>query len=798
MPDGPGSRQGSYTQETGDTVDPEPSGSSENRRVWDDIKAVLSELSHDIRTPLNTIIGFSQMMEEELLGPIGTPKYREYASIIGKSGKLILEQFNNQVTRERLANLKNTGDHEHVIELAPDMICICRDGLISKMNAAGLAMLGIWKSDAVVGRRFTDFVHEDYLPIFDDGMELIKAEGQMIPMKFIHADNWFVDVHVNALPYHDEDDHNENGEDHAGHTSVILTVRDVTHRQRAMRKIIDHAEQIRKIMATVTDGIVLLDSDGRIETINTAGERMFGYDPGELVGTGFAPMLGHSLGETIAEIVAYIHDDKDVIHTRGPVREVEGIRKDGTTFPLEISIDETSTIGRRIYIGSFRDISVRRDREQKLRLLATRDSLTGLPNRYQFEQNLQDAIKRADACGGSFGAVNINLNSFKTINDALGHSFGNKVIASVGARLQECLHDKGTLAHLGSDDFFVLIEGSPTTGLLENIAADVCKQVARPLFVDGKEMLITCTIGICQYPEHAKDREEVMQHADVAVHHAKLTNPDGFSFYTHELRAQASRDMEIERNLRRAIERDEFRLLYQPKIDLQDRQVMGCEALLRWECAELGFVPPTEFIRIAERSSLIIDIGQWVLDEACQQGKAWVDAGLPPVHIAVNVSAVQFLQGRVDQQILRAISQSGFSANHLDIELTESTFVGDIERTIKTLLNIKSQGMTVSMDDFGTGYSSLSYLARLPLDSLKVDRSFVMNLSEDEYSATLIRTIVSLARQLGLSVVAEGIETKHQEEFMTALGCEMGQGFLFGKPLPVDEFAIMLETGLDA
>jgi diguanylate cyclase (GGDEF)-like protein/PAS domain S-box-containing protein len=777
------------SQEAGKIVDlSDHAGSStaESQQMQDDTKALLAEISHELRTPLNTIIGFAQMMEEELLGPIGSPQYREYAAMIGKSGKGILDHFDEQVTRERLTGLRNAEDYEYIIELAPDMICICRGGIIDKMNAAGVAMLGMWDKDTIVGRPIADFVHNDYLGLMDNNMEAIVEERQVVPMKFTLGDDRQIDIEVNALPHHGEKD----GDD----TAIIFTARDITERHRSLIKTIDREEQLRKTMDTVADGIVVIDTSGNIEIINLAGETMFGYFPGEMIGANFGPMLGQTqdyLRGDIAEQILAMDSEETI----GKMREFEGHKKDESIFPVEITIGEMMVSGRQLYIGSFRDISDRKEKEQQLRRLATRDPLTGLPNRYLFEQSLDEAIEHTDSSGGRFAILNIDLNSFKNINEAMGHVFGDKVIKAVGVRLEECLSGAGMVSHLGSDDFHVIVTGNPDTYTLETMASFICSELAKPLHVDEKEIFTSCTIGICMYPDNAVDRVQIMQHADTAMHHGKVTDVGSFVFYEEHLSAQVHRNLDIDRNLRRAIDRNELKLLYQPKIDLQTRKIIGCEALIRWECAELGFVPPDEFIIVAERSGLIIDIGNWVLDEACRQGRAWSDEGLPPIHVAVNLSAVQFLQGDIDEQITGAVSKHGFDPGHLDLELTETMLVVNPEQTIETLKKMKEQGMSVSMDDFGTGYSSLSFLAKLPLDNLKVDRSFVMNLPEDRDAATLVRTIVTMAQQLGLAVIAEGIETASQEAFLSALGCEMGQGYLFGKPMAPDEFAALVQSG---
>ncbi|MBT6110925.1 MAG: EAL domain-containing protein [Rhodospirillales bacterium] len=774
-------------QDVVNLLDHDVSSNDDKKQLPDETKALLAEISHELRTPLNTIIGFAQMMEEELLGPIGSPQYREYAAMIGKSGKGILDHFDEQVSRERLSGLRSSEDYEYIIELAPDMICICRGGIISKMNAAGVAMLGMWDADTVVGRPIVDFVHNDYKELMLNDMEALVEERQVVPIKLTLGDNRNIDIEVSALTLQVDDEATES--------AVIFTARDVTERHRSLIKTIDREEQLRKTMDTVADGIVVIDSSGNIELINMAGEAIFGYLPGEMISADFGPMLGRSPENSNADVAEHILS-MDGGETTGTMREFEGVRKDNSIFPLEITISQMIVGGRRLYIGSFRDISDRKEKERELRRLATRDPLTGLPNRYLFEQSLDEAIETTNSNGGRFAILNIDLNSFKNINEALGHVFGDKIIKAVGERLEECLGGAGMVSHLGSDDFLVIVTGNPDTYTLETMASYICSELSKPLHVDEKEIFTSCTIGICIYPDNALDRVEIMQHADTAMHHGKATDIGGFVFYEEHLSAQVYRNLDIDRNLRRAIERKEFKLLYQPKIDLQSRKIIGCEALIRWESAELGFVPPDEFIIVAERSSLIIDIGNWVLDEACRQGKEWMDKGLPAVHVAVNLSAVQFLQGDIDELITGAVAKHGFDPERLDLELTETMLVVNPEQTINTLKRMKERGMSVSMDDFGTGYSSLSFMAKLPLDNLKVDRSFVMHLPEDRDAATLVRTIVTMAQQLGLAVIAEGIETASQEAFLSALGCEMGQGYLFGKPMEPSDFEDLVRNGL--
>ncbi len=739
----------------------------------------LSAISHELRTPLNSIIGFAEMMAQEFLGPLGNPQYREYATLIGNAGRGILDRFNQETERERLTAIRQQDDYEHIIELAPDMICICVGGRITKINAAGIAMLGMWDADTLLDRPFSDFVQDDYREIFIGDMDLLVNESAQVPVQLQRGDGTILDVEINVLPFAPEE------EEDPGSRSVIIAGRDVTERQRTIRTILEREERLRNTMDTVNDGIIVVDETGAIETINAAAVAVFGYTSGEIINKNIDVLLATDTDQPPGEDVR-----TRLISADGGTSsrfETMGRRKNGNVFPLEVGVSSMTFAGRKLTIGSFRDISERKENENELERLATRNPLTGLPNRYLFEQEIDRAIERTYATGEPFALMSCDLNAFKSINDAMGHVFGDKVLLAAAQRIEENLDGLGYLAHFGGDDFFVLFTSEVSRDAIEKIAERICSDMAKPLQVEDKEIFTSCTIGICNYPDDADDRIELMQHADTVTHHAKKYFAGSYVFYTQPLSAQAQRRLDIERNLRRAIERDELSLLYQPKVDLSRRNVVGAEALIRWNSGELGFVSPAEFIVVAEQTGLIIDIGQWVLDRVCNQGAAWLRDGLPPIHFGVNLSAIQFLHGDLEHRIRKSLKESDFEPKLLDLELTESMLVENPERTIETLMGLKELGVTVSMDDFGTGYSALSYLTRFPLDNLKVDRAFVNNLPDDRDAATIARTIVSMAQQLNLAVVAEGIETESQMTFLNALGCDVGQGYLFGKPMPADE-----------
>ena len=392
----------------------------------------------------------------------------------------------------------------------------------------------------------------------------------------------------------------------------------------------------------------------------------------------------------------------------------------------------------------------------------------------------------------------LDLDNFKTINDALGHLIGDRIIQLAGQRVCGCVRGQDTVAHLSGDEFMVILEGMDDEARAAKIARDVLKSLSQPFKVDGREVFTSCSIGVVMYPKNANSLVELMRNVDTAAHFAKKQGRANFQFYTEQLSEDARRRIEVESGLRRALENNEFELVFQPKVDLETRRIIGAEALLRWDNANLGKVSPVEFIPVAEETGLIVSIGSWVLRQACETAALWIKEGLTTCHIAVNLSAMQFLHGDLAGEIKDVLDSCGLDPNLLDVELTESMLVSNAEETIRILKVIKDMGVNVSMDDFGTGYSSLSYLTRFPLDNLKVDRSFVTGLPDDRDASAVARAIISMAQNLNLKIIAEGIETENQVGFLHALGCQVGQGYLFSPPVNNEKFMELVRAGTSA
>lgn len=609
-------------------------------------------------------------------------------------------------------------------------------------------------------------------------------------MTLVRPDDREVEVEIAALPYQEEDaDGEESGHDSG--SAVMLMARDVSERNRALKTAAARENHIRKIMDTVVDGIITFDRRGNIENVNPAAEKIFGYEPGELIGRNIRILMDVPLAP---EHDGYEQDEEQPDRPRflGTDYEVEGRRQDGSKFPVELAIGMLKEGERRVFIGALRDITTRKEQEDRLLYLATRDPLTRMPNRRLFTERLEEAIDRADENATKFAVLFIDLDHFKNINDALGHVAGDMVLQSVGNRLQDCLKEGDTVAHLSGDEFPIILNTIKDRKEAEKVAKDILEKLAEPFTIEGKEIYTTASIGVVLYPDSATTIGDLMRNVDTAAYKAKEQGRDTHQFYSERLSAEVQRRLEIETGLRRALEEDQLELHYQAKVDLGSGTITGAEALLRWESPELGSVPPDEFIPVAEETGLIIPIGDWILRTACKEAAGWKKLIADPVHIGVNLSSLQFLQGNLLKTVESAIADSKLPAMLLDLELTESIMVANPEETVEILYRLKSLGLSVSIDDFGTGYSSLSYLTRFPLDNLKIDRAFVTNLPDDRDAVAIVRAIISMAQNLSLKIIAEGVETDRQVTFLHALGCDVGQGYLFSKPVSGPEFTQLL------
>ncbi len=463
----------------------------------------------------------------------------------------------------------------------------------------------------------------------------------------------------------------------------------------------------------------------------------------------------------------------------------------------------------RLY-GTVHDITERKHAEEKMHYLAMYDALTGLPNRQLFHEQLELVVARARRNGERVAAMFIDLDRFKRINDTLGHATGDMLLREVSVRLNNCVRtndrvgrdgkldaSEGQVARLAGDEFTVTLDTLREPQDAARVARRILAELSRPFMLSGQEVVVTASIGIAVYPADGEEAEILLKNADVAMYQAKSLGRNTYQFFAGEMNSAAVEKLRLENDLRRAMERGQLSLHYQIKIDARDGGIVGVEALMRWRHPELGMVPPVTFIPIAEDIGLIISFGEWVLEEACRQSKAWRDAGLPRVTMAVNFASPSFRQPDLVEQVALALRRHGVPSAELCIEATESILMRDADATMTTLKQLRELGVKLSIDDFGTGYSSLSYLRRFPIDQLKIDRSFVNELAVNSDDAAIINAIASLARSLNLDVVAEGVETVEQARLLAEQGCHIMQGYFFSKPVPADELTLLLAQGVE-
>jgi len=426
---------------------------------------------------------------------------------------------------------------------------------------------------------------------------------------------------------------------------------------------------------------------------------------------------------------------------------------------------------------------------------ANYDALTGLPNRNLLYDRLRQAVY-SQRMPHPMAVVFIDLDHFKFVNDSLGHGVGDRLLKGMAERLRSVLREGDTVARLGGDEFVVILNDQSSEDVIFRAVQRISAKISEPMTIDGKELYVTCSAGISMYPQDGPDVETLLRNADAAMYRAKDHGRNNFQFYTSEMNERINERLMLENALRRALERNEFLLNYQQKVDLRTGAVCGAEALVRWNHPELGLLRPERFIPLAEETGLILPVGEWVIRETCRQVRAWLDAGLKPGLVSVNLSARQFRQDGLVRIVSRILEETGVDPSSLELELTESTVMHNVATGIATLHGLKSLGVALSVDDFGTGYSSLSYLKDLPIDVLKIDRSFVRDIGAGEGAdeGVLAQAIISLAHSLHLKVIAEGVETDAQLRFLKRHGCDQGQGFFYGEPVAPEGFARLLEV----
>ncbi len=603
-----------------------------------------------------------------------------------------------------------------------------------------------------------------------------------VEYRIIHADGGTRWVSERGCPLY-----NERGEVEA----IEGFMQDITQRRLSEAAAREAEERYRSIFENALEGIYQTSPDGRYLNFNPALARIYGYESAvELI-----------LGICDIQKQLYVDPFKReefiaLMSAHGQVSNFEAqvYRKNGEIIWISENAHEVRDRNGELlfYEGTVEDITERKNYEQQIEYQATHDALTGLPNRTLLADRLQQYIGMADRYASKVAVAFVDLDQFKLINDSMGHHAGDELLKIMAARLSGCVRESDTVVRLGGDEFVLLLTGLHKIEDISESMQRVLSSVAGPCAIEGRDFIVSCSIGISIYPDDARDTTTLLKYADSAMYKSKQSGRNNFQFYTDELNRRLMERLDMEYRLRQALEHDEFLLHFQPKLAFASGRICGAEALIRWQPASGGMVSPAEFIRVAEETGLIVDIGQWVLHSACRQAfRLNVLAGreLP---IAVNVSPRQFRQSDLVSQVRSALQHSGLNPACLELEITESSLVHDTRSFIKTLQELKALGVKLAIDDFGTGYSSMSYLKDFPVDRLKIDQAFVSRLETEPSNIAILKAIIALGHSLNMKVIAEGVETAYQQAFLHGIGCDELQGYFFSKPLPVEAFEKLL------
>jgi diguanylate cyclase (GGDEF)-like protein/PAS domain S-box-containing protein len=574
--------------------------------------------------------------------------------------------------------------------------------------------------------------------------------------------------------------------------------RDSSKRELAEAALFAEKERAQVTLYSIGDAVVSADVSGNITFLNFVAEKMTGWSCQEAVGRAMSEVLqilDATSRETIPNPMEMAGRQDRTMHL--PANSIL-IRRDGVEIPIEDSVSPIhDREGRKIgAVIVFHDVSAAQTMALQMTYSAQHDFLTGLPNRMLLNDRVSQAIALATRHMKKVSVLVLDLDGFKYINDSLGHPIGDKLLQSIAKCLVDCVRDSDTVSRQGGDEFIVLLSEVEESEDPAILARRVLQAVAESHSIDQHDLHVTASIGLSVYPDDGLDAETLIKHADTAMYQAKENGRQGYRFFTPAMNARAVERQSVEESLRTALQCQEFALHYQPKINLKTGAITGAEALIRWKHPTRGWVPPSEFIPVAEDCGLILPIGNWVLREACKQARAWIDEGLPLGTMAVNISAIQFRDGRFLDGVFAILKETGLDPRSLELELTEGVLMTRAEAAASVLKILKATGVQVAVDDFGTGYSSLSYLRKFPIDTLKIDQSFIHQITTIPDETVIVSAIIGIGRALNLRVVAEGVETPLELAFLQAHQCDEGQGYYFSRPIPPEQFAKLLETGI--
>ena len=701
-----------------------------------------------------------------------------------------------------VAELSGLREHlEAALERVADaVIAVDSTGRLAYMNTAAEEATG-WTWRDAAGKPATGIfrvIRDDTGAPLENPLEAVLRTGE----RTVHAsDSSLIDIRGSRLPI--EWSVSPVRDASGAFAGAVLVFRDVASRRAAERALqsseesraedaaalFEEKERAQVTLNSIGDAVVSTNFWGRVTYLNIVAERMTGWSQAQAQGRAVDDVfrLVHvATRDPIASPTARaIIEDRTV----GLGADCMLVRGGGAELAVETS---AAPIHDRLggVIGAVmvtHDVTAARELSQKLARLALHDSLTDLPNRTLLNDRLDQAMMRARRGGSTVAVLFIDLDRFKHINDSLGHAVGDELLRSVARRLQACVRSSDTVSRQGGDEFLILLADVVHPHDAAVCAEKIIAALEAPHGIAGQDLRISASIGIATFPHDADDAETLMRNADFAMYQAKHSGRNNYQYFRPDMNANAMERQSVELDLRQAIARQEFVLNYQPKVNLASGAVVGVEALIRWHRPHRGVVLPARFIPVAEESGLILPIGRWALDTACRQARAWQDGGLPPVSIAINVSAVELRGKDFLSNVRQILEQNRLEPRFLELELTETFMMQDWRTTAEILRALKTLGVRIALDDFGTGYSSLSYMRRFPIDVLKIDQSFVRDMTRDAGDASIVSAVINMGRSLNMGVIAEGIQTRDQLEFLRDRQCPEGQGFYFGAPVPAAE-----------
>ena len=680
--------------------------------------------------------------------------------------------------KKLLAKVKESeAEMQAIIDNAPAVIYVKNaDGRYQLVNNAFEKFSGLGKKD-IVGKTDHELFPAEIADQFRENDQNVMRVGHAIQSdeRAPHT-NGIHDYLSTKFPLR-----NEKNETYA----ICGISTDITERKQHERRL----QLSAAVFENSGEGIMVTDAEGKIVDVNPAFTRIMGYRRSEVLGQNPRLLRSNRHDSHFYKLLWRS------IACQGEWRgEIWNKRKDGSEVPEIVTItrildNNYQTIN---YVAVYSDISSLKRSQEQLSHLAHHDALTDLPNRVLFTERVEHAIHRAKRGESQLAVIFLDLDHFKDVNDSLGHRAGDKLLTEVAELLRISLRNDDTIARIGGDEFVLLLEDIVDSNSAISIVEKILSALDHTFRVSGQTIHVTASLGVSLYPRDGGDGDTLMRNADAAMYRAKAEGRNTYRFYTEELTRQAFERMRLESNLRAAIANREFELYYQPKIDLRTQKLNGLEALIRWIHPVNGMLLPDHFIPVAEQSDLIHPMGQWIMHSACRQAKEWLDEGLLDGTMAINVSGKQIFNGDLVKDLKAVMADTGLAPEHLELEVTESFIMDETRGAVEVLRELRALGLTLTVDDFGTGYSSLSYLKSLPLQRLKIDKSFVLDIPDDPNDMAITRAVIALGKSLQLEIVAEGIETKRQLDFLVAEGCDLGQGYLYSRPLPAKELGRLL------